>query len=135
MEPPKVTGRARPILGIVGAAILLLSSASHSILGWRGLSAELAGTNTPPDLRLGLMIGWQFGGVAMLVLGILMLSLFMRRLRGEAVPSYPAVIVAIAYLLFGLWAYALTTSAFFLFAFTVPAILLMAAVPRPTRRT
>lgn len=124
--------RVRPILGLAGSAILLLSSAAHSILGWRAMGGRLAGTNAPPDLITGLGIGWRFGGVAMLVFGIITARVFVARLRGEAlrgeaVSGFPVSLIAVAYLLFAAWAAVATGFDPFFLIFVVPALLLLAA--------
>jgi len=117
----------RAVLGLIAGAIFLLSSAAHSILGWKGLRGELAAAHVPPDLVFGLKVGWQFGGVAMLAFGVIIVDLFMRRLRGQKVSTFPALVVGVAYLAYGSWAlWAGDFNPFFL-VFVVPAVLLMSA--------
>jgi uncharacterized membrane protein YhaH (DUF805 family) len=122
--------RARTVLGLIGGAILVLSSAAHSLLGWKQLRSELASVQAPPDLVLGLAIGWQFGGVAMLALGCIVISLLLKRLKGENVSSFPALVVASAYLGFGTWAIIVSHMNPFFLVFVVPGCLLaVAALP------
>lgn len=54
--------KTRSVLGLIGGAILILSSGAHSILGWRAMSGELAKTNAPAELVTGLKVGWMVGG-------------------------------------------------------------------------
>jgi hypothetical protein len=122
-----VTRRAREILGIIAALMLILSSAAHSLLGWPALRSELAAAEVPGDLMLGLKIGWQFGGVAMLTLGVILLVLFARRLRGGTASVVPARVVALAYLAFGAWALAASRGDPFFLVFIVPGLLLAIA--------
>ena len=118
--------RARTVLGLIAGAILVLSSAAHSFLGWKGLKARLVSAQAPPDLILGLATGWHFAGAAMLAFGIIVIAIFVKRLRGEAVSTLPAVIVAILYIVSGVWAMVATGNPFF-FIFIVPGLMLAAA--------
>jgi hypothetical protein len=123
--------RARAILGLVAGAMLILSSAAHSVLGWKGLGGELAAAQVPPDLLLGVKIGWQFGGVAMLVLGVVVVAQATRRLRGQVVWTLPEIVIAAAYLGFGTWALVASDFNPFFAVFIVPgALLALSALPR-----
>lgn len=124
--------KTRAILGLVGAAMLLLSAAAHSLLGWPSVRQRLAAANAPADLVFSMQVGWHFGGVAMLAFAVVTGELFLRRLRGEPASTLPAVVVAAAYLAFGAWA--LLASGFepFFLVFIVPALLLVAAATGPT---
>ena len=118
--------KARDVVGAIAAVLMLLSSAAHVLLGWKVLSAELEAAHVQGHLLLGLRIGWYFGGVAMLLLGIILLTLFAARLRGERRPLLPAAAVAIGYLAFGGWALAISGDPFFA-VFIVPGALLAVA--------
>ena len=122
--------RARTVLGLVAAGMLILSSFAHSILGWKGLSEELAKTNAPANLVTGLKVGWMYGGVVMLVLGVILIPLFTRRLRGEEVSGLPAAAVSVAYLGFGAWALLASDLSPFFMGFMVQGVLLAVAAPR-----
>ena len=119
--------RMRSILGLIAGGILILSSAAHSIFGWLVIRGQLDTLRAPSDLILGLKIGWQFGAVAMLALGVIVVLLFLRRFRGERVSTLPASIIAALYLLFGTWAMLVTDFDPFFLIFIVPAILLALA--------
>lgn len=121
--------KSRNVFGLVAAVILVLSSAAHSILGWKGLREQLAAAHVPPDLERGVQIGWQFGGVAMLAFGLITFAIFLGRLRGELVPAFPALVIGITYLAFGAWALAATKEPFFTI-FLVPGALLVLAASR-----
>ena len=60
--------RTRRVVGIVVGVFLLLSAVAHSLLGGEALRAELTAAQVPPDLLRGALIGWYFGGAAMLAL-------------------------------------------------------------------
>lgn len=117
--------RLRNILGLIAAAFILLSAGAHGLLGWPVMMAQIARTNTPPDLARGLRIGWLFGSACMVIFGVLLLRLFIRRLRGHPEPAVHARIVGGGYVLFGVWA--LVTSKFdpFYSVFIVPGLLLI----------
>lgn len=119
--------RTRAVLGLVAGAFLLLSAAAHSLLGWKQLQGELAKANVPADLAFGLKVGWQFGGVAMVALGVIALHLFLHRFRGEDVSGLPGLVIAAAYLAFGGWALAASRMEPFFFVFVVPGVLLLLA--------
>ncbi|MES2296486.1 MAG: hypothetical protein V4582_05560 [Pseudomonadota bacterium] len=116
--------RARLILGYVGAAILIASSAMHSLLGWPAAAASLAKAQVPADLVLGLALGWHFGGVAMLVLGTIVILQLRRGLDGAAMANR---VIGAAYVLFG--SAGLVASVFdpFMLIFIVPGVLLLAS--------
>jgi len=75
--------KTKSIIGLVAGALLILSAGAHSILGWKAMSEQLAQTNAPPDLVQGLRMGWMFGGPVMLVFGILSITTFLKRFRGD----------------------------------------------------
>lgn len=118
--------RARNITGVIAAVIILLSSAAHSLMGWPAIRQKMVEGNVPADLTFGLQVGWQFGGVCMVVFAVILIALFMRRMRGEAVSTLPAVAIGIAYVAFGAWALMAGKDPFFLI-FIVPGVLLLIA--------
>ena len=126
--------RARATLGLISGVILLLSSAAHSLLGWKQLRSELESARIPSDLVFSVAIGWHFGGVAMLAFGCLVIWLFVKRLKGVTTPSFPALVVALAYLAFGTWAFILSKLNPFFFVFIVPGVLLALALCPPLKR-
>ena len=119
--------KTKSVLGLVAGAILLLSAFAHAILGWKAMSEQLAQTNAPPELVQGLHIGWVFGGPVMLVFGILSISTFFKRFRGEAASTFAPALISIAYLAFGTWAAVTTGGDPFFMIFIVPAVLLAIA--------
>jgi hypothetical protein len=118
--------RLRTVLGLIAGAIMVLSSAAHSFLGWKSLQAKLLAAQAPSDLIQGLAIGWHFAGAAMLAFGIIVIAIFAKRLRGEAVSSLPAMIIAVLLVISGIWAMTITRNPFF-FIFIVPGLMLAAA--------
>ena len=113
-------------LGVPAGAIMIASSAAHSLLGWPQLRASLARAQTPPDLITGIAVAWHFGGVAMFAFGSLVILLFVDVLRHRSVSFLPAWLIALLYTVFGCGALFVTGNPFFLI-FVVPGVLLAAA--------
>jgi len=117
-------------LGLLAGGLLILSAGAHTILGWKAMSEQLAHTNAPPDLVMGLRMGWTFGGPVMLVFGILCISTFLKRFRGEAAPTLAPILISIAYIGFAAWAAIATGGDPFFMLFLVPGVLLaIASIP------
>jgi hypothetical protein len=118
--------RWRSIIGVITAALLILSGGMHSIMGWRALEYRLSTGGAPQDLIAGIHLGWQFGGVSMMVFGIIAAVVFAQRLRGNAVSTMPVAIIGVLYILFGGWAIVSSANPFFLI-FLIPGALLLLA--------
>jgi hypothetical protein len=119
----------RVVLGIVAGLAMVLSGVAHSVLGWPALQQTLDTTNIPDDVRRGLAVPWHFAGMAMVLSGVLAVMTVLR-MRGGAVTAWPAVVVAGAWMLFGLWGLiALKRDPTFLM-FILPGALLLVAVFR-----
>ena len=120
--------KTQNVLGLIAGAMLVLSSAAHSFLGWGEISAALLSLHVSPDLMIGLAIAWHFGGAAMLTLGCIVIWLFAQQRKGVAVSKVPAQLIGAMYLLFG--AGALVASNFdpFCLLFMIPGVLLALAV-------
>lgn len=123
----------RRVAGLVVGGFLALSAFAHSLLGGSQLRSELSAAQVPPDLLRGALIGWYFGGAAMLAFAALVLHTFTRRADGTAASLVPARIVALTYLLFGLLAFAVSGFDPFFLVFVIPALLLSWAA-FPARR-
>lgn len=119
--------RIRIALGLLAGMLLVLSSAAHSLLGWKQLSRALTTTNAPPDLITGLSIGWHFAGVAMLAFGCIVLYTFTEALRRRPVSFRPVGFIALVYIVFGIWALTASNLDPFFLVFIVPGLLLAAA--------
>lgn len=119
--------RTRLVLGYVAGVLLIASSALHSLAGWPATQAELAKTNASADLVASLQMGWHFGGVAMLAMGIGVLALFRAAQNGQALQRVPVLAIGAGYLAFGAVEFVLSHYEPFLFIFIVPGALLLAA--------
>lgn len=119
--------RTRTWLGLAAGALLILSAAAHSLLGWPELAGELAKLAPSADLARALAVGWHFGGVAMLGFGAVVVDSFVRALRGRNVDWRPARIVGLTYLAFGAGALAATGGRPFFLLFLVPGLVILAA--------
>ena len=118
--------RLRTGLGLLVGIIFILSSAAHSLLGWKRLSAALVAARAPADLAAALGIGWQFAGASMFAFGCMVLWLFAAR-RHRDVSLRPAQIVAVLYIVFGCWALVMSNMNPFFLIFIVPGVLLAVA--------
>jgi len=114
-------------IGLIAAALLLVSAGAHTILGWRSMSERLARTNAPPDLVQGLQIGWTFGGPVMVVFALICFSVFWKRFRGERVSAFAPTLIATAYIGFAAWAAFITGGDPFFMLFLVPGVLIAVA--------
>jgi len=112
---------------MAAGALLMLSAAAHSLLGWPELARELAKLAPSADLARALAIGWHFGGVAMLGFGALVIQGFARALRGRAVDWRPVRVVGLTYVLFGAGALVATGGRPFFLIFLMPGLLILAA--------
>ena len=116
--------RVKNIAGLIAGGVLALSSGAHSFLGWPEIEKQLKATNAPSDLLVGMNIAWQFSGLAMLTFGLIAMTLFLKRLRGELVTLLPSTIIGVAYVAVGIWAFATSNFEPFYFIFIVPGMLL-----------
>jgi hypothetical protein len=110
------------VLGLIASVILIISSAMHSFMGWPAMESQLKKYDVGNDLITGLKIGWLFGGVAILVFGIIALRTFLRR-----TDTIPAFVIGVVYTLFGAWALVASSFNPFFAIFLVPGLLLIAA--------
>jgi hypothetical protein len=121
----------RRVVGVVVGVLLVLSAAAHSLLGGEAIREALVAAEVPADLLRGALIGWHFGGAAMLAFGAVVLHTFARRRDADGVSLLPARIVAATYLAFGCGALVLTDFDPFFLVFVVPGSLLaLVAFPR-----
>lgn len=119
--------RVRSLVGLLAGVVLLLSAYAHTFLGWEGLRSQLAGVSAPADLILGLQVGWYFGGVAMVVFGLVTVLIYVGRLRSRAVSRMPAAVTGAVYLAFGAWALFVSSFNPFFYLFLVTGLLLAVA--------
>src|SRR5262245_16898480 len=93
--------RFRSILGLVAGAFMILSSAAHSLLGWKLLRAELEKGSASGELITSLALGWHFAGAAMLAFGFIVVALFRHRFQGIDVNVKPAIVIGLTYVVYG----------------------------------
>jgi hypothetical protein len=119
-----MAARVRVVTGLVGSVIIALSSVAHSLMGWAAQRQQLEQLSAPPDVIRGLMIGWLFGGLAILVFGVIAVLSFVQVLRGRTPHMRATLIIGFAYTGFGIWAWFLTREPFSL-VFIVPGLLVL----------
>lgn len=125
--------RIRSVVGLVMGVLLVASACAHSLLGWPELQAELAEARVPAELAGALMVGWQFGGAAMLTFGIVVLATFWARLRKRQASLLVGMYVGLLYVSFGVWALVVTGMNPFFLVFIIPGCGLVLA-SWPTNR-
>lgn len=126
--------KVRIVLGFVAGAILVASSGAHTFLGWPAIRKLLRDAHVPNDLLGGVMVVWQFGGVAMLTFGCIVLWLFTQLINGRSMSLRPALLIGLAYVAFGIWALAMGGLSPFFLLFIIPGLLLVAAATWPSSR-
>lgn len=118
--------RAQRVVGIIAGGFLTLSAFAHSILGGRAILAEMTAANVPADLLRGALVGWEFGGVAMLAFGVLVLRAFASRRVSASGDSGLATVrvIAASYVLFGSAAFLYSDFDPFFLVFVLPGWML-----------
>jgi hypothetical protein len=124
--------RLRTVLVVAAGLVLIASSAAHSLLGWPQMLVRLTAEHASLDLISGLAMGWHFGGVAMLTLGLLALWLASVAQRSIDVRA-PVGLIGVAYIAFGAGAAAALGFDVFQIVFLAPGVLLTAAALMPDR--
>jgi len=114
-------------LAYVAGALLVLSSAAHSFLGWAAMRPKMTAGNVPADLIDGIGMGWHFAGLAMLVLGLLVFWLLAVSRRGATNVRVPLLLIGCAYLLYATGCAVVVGWDPFLMTFFLPGILLSIA--------
>lgn len=123
--------KARTILGLIAGVLMVLSSAMHSLLGWKLLRGELTTAQAPADLTQALGLGWHFGGIAMLAFGCIVVAVFWKRLKAVPVSVMPAIVIGTTYVVFGSGAFVAAGFDPFFMTFIVPGLfVLIASLPR-----
>ena len=124
--------RVRTIIGLLGSLLIMLSSLAHSFAGWPAQRAVLQSARVPAETILGLSIGWYFGGLAIAVFGLIAVISFVQVLRGHTPHMRATMIIGLAYIGFGVWAWFVTREPFPL-VFIVPGLLVLTgATARPS---
>ena len=122
--------KIKSILGLIAGAFLILSAVRAFDPRLEGDERSARADQCAAGTRQGLRMGWVFGGPVMLVFGILCISTFLKRFRGDAARPSRRRLIAIAYIGFGAWAAIMTGGDPFIFLFLVPGTLLaIASIP------
>lgn len=112
-------------LVLVAGLVILLSAYPHATAGWPSLRPALVDAGVDGDVVAALGIGWYFGSVAMAALGLTAILVFVELRRGHARARRFAVVVAAAYLAFGLTAWLTRDLNPHFLIFVVPGALLL----------
>lgn len=116
--------RVRILLGLIGGVAMALSSGAHAFMGWPAQRLQLERLHAPAEVIRGLLVGWMFGGLAILVFGTIAALSFLQVLRGRTPHMRATLIIGFAYTGFGIWAWFLTREPFPL-VFIVPGLLVL----------
>jgi hypothetical protein len=123
--------------GVLAGGMLVVSSVAHAFMGWPPYEAALAAQGVDQSVLVGLSVGWFFGSVAMLTLGLLILWMVRLAAWGDLRSPMGAWMVALAYAGFGIVAFVLQGLNPHFLAFIVNGILVagfaVLAVPRASR--
>ncbi|MFL6707895.1 MAG: hypothetical protein ACJ8HI_06785 [Massilia sp.] len=123
-------------LGYTAGILVLLSAAAHMLLGWSGMRTELGKAGAPAELIDGVQMGWQFGGVAMIVFAAIIFAAFQAYRRGQPLQALPLQAIGLGYVLYGLAQWLFAGSGPFALVFILPGgLLLTAARLAAARRT
>ena len=117
----------RRYLVLLVGVILLASSGAHGFLGWKFVHQALLDAGTPVDLVDTLRFGWHLGSVAMAAFGVIVLITW-SGMRGTPWSIPPGMVIALAYLVFGVCATIASRSLHFVFLFITPGLLLLAGL-------
>jgi hypothetical protein len=127
--------KTRLALGYLGGLLMVLSSAAHSLLGWPGIRAELRKSAASAELIDGIQMAWQFGAMAMLVFGVIVIALLRGQQQGRALPPLVVPAIGAGYLAFGLTEFVVTGYQPFTAIFMLPGALLLVAAHRQRAAT
>ena len=114
------------VVGMIAGAMMIVSGAIHSLLGWPALIKSFNAAGAPSALVQGLAVPWHFAGVSMITFGVIAIAL-LDAARRRATPLLPVRLIAVAYLLFALAGLALIAADPTFLLFFVPGALLLAS--------
>jgi hypothetical protein len=127
--------RFRIMLGFIAGAFLILNAAAHSFLGWGQFSAALAAVHAPSEIIGGLALGWHLAGASMFVFGVIAIMLFARRIKNSQTLLWPATVIGIFFVIYGVVAFVFSGRDPFYFVFVAPGIFLIVAAAGQTSAT
>lgn len=94
------------IAAVVSGILMIFGGFAHAVAGWPAMAAALAEQGIDPNLAGALAVGWSFGSIAMLSMGVTVL-LSLRALRRGVRDAFGIAMTAgLAYVVFGLGAFA-----------------------------
>lgn len=94
------------LAAVVSGILMIFGGFAHALAGWPSMAAALSEQGIDPDLAGALAVGWSFGSIAMLSMGVTVL-LSLRALRRGVRDAFGIAMTAgLAYVVFGLGAFA-----------------------------
>ena len=92
--------------GILVSGLLMVAGAfAHAFAGWPQLAGALREGGADPHLVVVLGIGWVFGSIAMVAMGLVAIVGFFAIRRGGPLARGPGLVVGATYLAFGIGAF------------------------------
>ena len=121
------------VIGLIAGLLMILSSVAHSFFGWQAIRMELVAAHVSGDLLLGVQLGWQFGGAAILTFGVIVVAIFWKSLQGRSTSTFPAAVIGLVYIGFGLWAFFVTSFDPFYMVFIIPGLMSLGSAAGSSR--
>ncbi len=97
--------KARIILGLLAALLLIASAFAHAFLGWPPFQSTLDQAGVDAEVTGALEIGWYFGSLAMLAFGAIVFLAAARAIRGECAANGSLWVIGASYAVYGAVAY------------------------------
>jgi hypothetical protein len=119
--------KAKRIIGIVGAVLMIVSGLVHCFLGWPAMRQTLAKTNAGTDFLQGLAIPWFFAGMAMIAFGAIAIDALLRAWKDATSPLRHVAIIGVCYTAFAIAMAIFTGFNPVVLLFGVPGIMLLVA--------
>lgn len=117
------------IAAVVSGILMIFGGVAHAVAGWPTMAAALSEQGIDPDLTAALAVGWSFGSVAMLAMGVTVLLSLRAMRRGVSEAFGMALTAGLAYVVFGLGAFAYRfPNPHFLFFVVVGVVLCLSLV-------
>ena len=99
-------GRLCFVAAVVSGILMILGGIAHGLAGWPAMAKALSEQGIDSDLAGALAVGWSFGSIAMLSMGVTVLLSLRALRRGVRDALGIALTAGLAYVVFGLGAFA-----------------------------
>jgi hypothetical protein len=93
--------RWQAVLATVTGFLIIAGAGAHGFLGWRAMRAALTSASVAPDLIGGIGAAWQFGTMAMIAFGLMLIAAGVKGFRSGDSGGVPLALIAVTYVGFG----------------------------------